>query len=260
MDKETSTPAPISKKHCSKLCWSLISMGAILYVLDQLSKFWIIKRFPLNYIDEKTQQYVYAPDFNGFQHVNSDGMIDFATNGPVPEAYLQENINMLHENTVTALRQLRDLEPISFMDGALNITRVHNTGVAFGLGNGTAWSSYLFLAIPVVAIIVLIVLYKKNIFQTAWLKIAYVLLLAGVAGNLTDRLVQGFMLPYEQTHSFFTKLMNGYVVDFIDVTIPWFNYRWPAFNVADSCICIAAVIFFLSSIFGANKKDCTPQT
>lgn len=78
------------------------------------------------------------------------------------------------------------------------------------------------------AIVVLVVLYRKNLFHTAWLKLAYVLLLAGVAGNLTDRLIQGFLIPYEQQHGFFTKLMNGYVVDFIDVTIPLFNYRWPA--------------------------------
>lgn len=56
---------------------------------------------------------------------------------------------------------------------------MHNTGVAFGLGNGTAWSSYLFLAIPVLAIVALVVLYRKNFFHTVWLKLAYVLLLAG---------------------------------------------------------------------------------
>ena len=73
------------------------------------------------------------------------------------------------------------------------------------------------------------------------------LLLAGVAGNLTDRLLQGFLLPYEQPHGFFTKLLNGYVVDFIDVTLPVINYRWPAFNVADSCIFVAAIIFFIAA-------------
>lgn len=61
-----------------------------------------------------------------------------------------------------ALNKLRELEPISFLDGTMNITRVHNTGVAFGLGNGTVWSSYLFLAVPVLAIVVLVVLYRKT--------------------------------------------------------------------------------------------------
>lgn len=253
MDPQTEKePAPHKKTPPGWLWWSLL--GAGLYVLDQASKLWIIRRFPLNYLNEKLHKYAYLPDFPGFSHINADGTLDFATNGRMPEAELAR-LPDLNPNTVDALNKLRELEPISFLDGTMNITRVHNTGVAFGLGNGTVWSSYLFLAVPVLAIVVLVVLYRKNLFHTAWLKLAYVLLLAGVAGNLTDRLIQGFLIPYEQQHGFFTKLMNGYVVDFIDVTIPLFNYRWPAFNVADSCIFVAAIIFFIASIFSAKNKE-----
>lgn len=253
MDTQTEKESrPHANKLSGWLWWSLLGVG--LYVLDQVSKLWIIHRFPLNYLNEKAQKYAYLPDFPGFYHINADGTLDFATNAHVSAADLAK-FQDLNPNTVDALTKLRDLEPISFLDGTVNITRVHNTGVAFGLGNGTEWSSYLFLAIPILAIVALIVLYRKNFFHTVWLKLAYVLLLAGVAGNLTDRLMQGFLIPYEQTHGFFTKLMNGYVVDFIDVTIPLFNYRWPAFNVADSCIFIAAIIFFIASIFAARKKE-----
>ena len=60
------------------------------------------------------------------------------------------------------------------------------------------------------------------------LLVAVALLVAGIFGNLLDR------------------LMRGYVVDFLQV-----HYRdtwqWPSFNVADSCICIAAVLLFLSA-------------
>ena len=131
--------------------------------------------------------------------------------------------------------------------------------MAFGLGNGTAWSSYVFLGIPVLAIIALIVLYRKNFFHTVWLKLAYVLLLAGVAGNLTDRLVQGFLLPYEQPHGFFTKLLNGYVVDLLDVTLPVINSRWPAIIVADTCIFVAAIFYIIPSSFSSRSKEETPS-
>ena len=257
MDTQTEKePGPHKKTPPGWLWWSLLGVG--LYVLDQASKLWIVHRFPLNYLNEKVHKYAYLPDFPGFHHVNADGTLDFATNGHIPAADMAQ-FQDLNPNTVDALNRLRELEPISFLDGTMNITRVHNTGVAFGLGNGTAWSSYLFLAIPVLAIVALVVLYRKNYFHTVWLKLAYVLLLAGVAGNLTDRLMQGFLIPYEQPHGFFTKLMNGYVVDFIDVTIPLFNYRWPAFNVADSCIFVAAIIFFIASIFSARKKEEKPS-
>ncbi len=102
---------------------------------------------------------------------------------------------------------------------------------------------------------------KKKFFNTKWLKLGWALLFAGVCGNLTDRLIQGFILstkiPGDMT--FMDCLRAGYVVDFLEVKIPIADYVWPAFNVADSCICIAAVIFILSSFFykpadGATTK------
>ncbi len=234
------------------LRWAL-PLGIGLYLLDQVSKLWIVNHFPLNLVDEKEHKYFYVPNFGGFKHVSAE-QTDFFSTG-IPSAEMIAKQEGLHPNTVVALDKLRDLEPISFFDGMLNITRVHNTGVAFGFGNGTAWAGYVFLTVPVLALIGLIVLYCKNFFHNTALKVAYVLILAGICGNLTDRLIQGFLLPYECEHGFFTKLMNGYVVDFIDVTIPFFNYRWPAFNVADSCIFIAAFIFFFAGMFAAKNEE-----
>ena len=66
------------------------------------------------------------------------------------------------------------------------------------------------------------------------------LLVAGVAGNLTDR------------------LLHGHVVDFIDVILPWYG-RWPAFNVADSCICVAAGLFVLGSFLDGKRRKVQPS-
>ena len=150
-------------------------------------------------------------------------------------------------------------DTVPIIDGIFNIVRVHNTGVAFGLGNGTAWSSYVFMAIPIAAISILVCAFRRGFFNTPLLRIAWALLLAGVAGNLTDRLIQGFILNQQHlqgANSFWDCLTGGYVVDFVDITIPWINYTWPAFNVADSCICIAAVLFIISSfLIESGKKS-----
>lgn len=257
MDTQTEKePGPHKKTPPGWLWWSLLGVG--LYVLDQASKLWIVHRFPLNYLNEKVHKYAYLPDFPGLpprqcgrhaglRHERAHtGGGHGAVPGPEPEhGGRPEQAEGAGTHFLPGRR--REYHPRA------------QHGVAFGMGNGTAWSSYLFLAIPVLAIVALVVLYRKNFFHTVWLKLAYVLLLAGVAGNLTDRLMQGFLIPYEQPHGFFTKLMNGYVVDFIDVTIPLFNYRWPAFNVADSCIFVAAIIFFIASIFSARKKEEKPS-
>lgn len=148
-----------------------------------------------------------------------------------------------------------DVVPI--IKGYFNIVRVHNTGVAFGIGNGTAWSTYVFLIVPILAIGALILGYVKGFFNTVLLRIAWALLLAGVFGNLTDRLIQGFILDAQHLggiRPFWKCLTGGYVVDFIDITIPLIEYRWPSFNIADSCICIAACLFAISAFLPSPSQ------
>lgn len=168
-----------------------------LYVADQISKWWIVFRFPEP-----------PPGFTS-----------------VPEL-------------------------IPVIDGFFNIVRVHNQGVAFGFGNGTVWAPPVFLLVQLVALVAIVMVYRKGHFSTPLLRVAGGLLLTGIIGNMTDRLLQGFFLDAWTDAGFWTRLSKGYVVDFVDVTIPLVNYRWPAFNVADSCISIAAILLIISTFRG----------
>ena len=133
-------------------------------------------------------------------------------------------------------------------------SRVHNQGVAFGFGNGSAWAPVVFLIVPVIALTFIRFLWKKGLFAAPAAKVAVALLLCGIFGNLTDRLVQGFLLEELKTGTFWQRLSGGYVVDFISVKLPLYGW-WPSFNVADSCICIAAVLLFIS---GLREEKKTP--
>jgi len=143
-------------------------------------------------------------------------------------------------------------------------TRVHNQGVAFGLGNGTAWAPIVFLFVPIIALVMIRVFWKKGAFDHIVSKFAIALLLCGIFGNLTDRLVQGFLLERVKDGSFWERLSSGYVVDFIAVKLPFYDKIvpssqgwWPTFNVADSCICIAAVLLFIGGIKDEQAKKKT---
>ena len=140
------------------------------------------------------------------------------------------------------------------VDDFFNIVRVHNQGAAFGLGNGTAWAPFVFFVIAVIALSALTYFWKKGAFDTVLLRFAGGLLAAGLLGNLTDRVLQGFVLPAYREEGFFTRLSHGYVVDFLDFKIgrygklfPATGGHWPSFNVADSCICVAAFFLILST-------------
>ena len=141
------------------------------------------------------------------------------------------------------------------------LVRVHNTGVAFGTGHGTVWAPFVFLCIQVVALVWFYRLFRKGFFSTRALRVAWALITTGIIGNMTDRLLQGFFIPGAESKSFFTNLMSGYVVDFLDFSFPWiktamypYGYHWPSFNVADSCVCCAAALFIISSFF-VKKED-----
>jgi len=143
---------------------------------------------------------------------------------------------------------------IEVIEGFLWWTRVHNQGVAFGFGNGTVWAPYVFLCVLIAAIVLVTVFWKKGAFPNTISRVAAALLVSGILGNLTDRLFQGFWLKAWESADFFTRLSKGYVVDFIDVTLPIYG-RWPTFNVADSCISIAAVLLFISAFRPEEPKE-----
>lgn len=122
---------------------------------------------------------------------------------------------------------------IEVIPGFFNIVRVHNTGMAFGGFNGSEYANLVFGVIAITAMTAIIYLWRKGAFPNRIGKTAAALLVSGILGNFTDRILPG----------------RGYVVDFLDFYIG--QSHWPSFNVADSCICVAAALLFLS----AFRKD-----
>ena len=109
-----------------------------------------------------------------------------------------------------------------------NLTMAHNYGAAFSfLAQAGGWQRWFFIVLAVVISIVLIVWLAKLKPHAKLEAISLSLILGGAIGNVIDRIVY------------------GYVGDFLDVYIG--SSHWPAFNVADSAICIGAVLLILDS-------------
>lgn len=115
-----------------------------------------------------------------------------------------------------------------------NLVHVTNTGAAFGSFKN---SNGPFIALSVVTLAVLTFYFLRGSFRTFGSKLAYALLASGILGNVTDR------------------ILHGHVIDFLDfdLHVPFAN-PWPSFNVADGCICVAAVLFLLASWKEDRKK------
>jgi signal peptidase II len=124
--------------------------------------------------------------------------------------------------------------------GWFEIVHWANTGAAFSIGSG---KNTFFIVLSLVTFVGLLVAWKKNVFPDLPSRIGVGLLLGGILGNVTDRIV------------------HGYVVDFLLfwLHVPFAN-PWPAFNVADSCIFIAAACFILAAYFDKSRaKSAPPQ-
>ncbi|MCX6967502.1 MAG: signal peptidase II [Verrucomicrobia bacterium] len=117
-----------------------------------------------------------------------------------------------------------------------------NFGAAFSfMSDKNGHSNAFFIGLSAVALVVLAVLAWRGKFKDRLSRLGWALLLAGILGNLTDRIYQGS------------------VVDFLlfDLHVPFAN-PWPAFNVADSCIFFAAALFILQS-FRESRNGAEPS-
>jgi signal peptidase II len=127
------------------------------------------------------------------------------------------------KHIATAALQLHD--SISVLPG-LNWTLAHNYGVAFSiLNNGPGvqrWGLSIFALLVACGFTWYLTRVSK---QDRYESIAFALVIGGAVGNVMDR------------------LRLGYVVDFIDVY--WRTHHWPAFNIADSAICVGAGLILI---------------
>ena len=127
------------------------------------------------------------------------------------------------------LRQVHAEELLVVIPNFFSLVNVTNTGAAFGSFRN---NNPFFIVLSCVALLVVVALLLRRRSPDALRDSSLALLLAGIMGNLTDR------------------FLHGHVIDFLlfDLHIPLAIFRpWPAFNVADSCICIAVVCFILHS-------------
>jgi signal peptidase II len=113
-----------------------------------------------------------------------------------------------------------------------NITNIHNTGTAFSLlqGRNSLFSFMISLFLSALVIWV----YKSREKLDSLQKYAFCLIIFGGFGNLSDR------------------FSRGAVVDFLDFGIN--SLRWPSFNVADSCVCIAIFLIVVDILFFDKKR------
>jgi len=130
---------------------------------------------------------------------------------------------------VLAVEHLTGREPVPVVGDVLTLYLARNPGAAFSTGT----SYTIVLTFVAVAAGVSVLWVSRRLRSTGW-AIGLGFLMAGVLGNLTDRI---FRSP---------GVFRGHVVDFLRLP------NWPIFNVADICINVAAGVIILQAVRGVS--------
>jgi signal peptidase II len=130
------------------------------------------------------------------------------------------------------VRDVTENVPVTVISGVLQLRLIRNSGAAFSLATGSTW---FFTVVAIVVSVVIVRISRK--LGSRWWAVALGLLLGGAVGNLCDRLLRA------------PGFGRGHVVDWIEyLKFPFMSF--PIFNLADSCIVIAACLIALLGLRG----------
>ena len=108
-----------------------------------------------------------------------------------------------------------------------NIVLIYNRGMSFGLFNGGSGLNALLFSLVAGAIVAVLIYWLSRV-ESPLLAVAIGLIIGGAIGNVIDR------------------IRFGAVVDFLDFHAGF--WHWPAFNVADSAICVGVAVMLLDGL------------
>jgi len=143
--------------------------------------------------------------------------------------------DQLTKSWVLSFFQLYESKEI--IGGLFNLVYVTNAGAAFSMlaDVESPWRHYFFLGVGITAIIVLTIAWFRIREENKLYGVALAFICGGAVGNLIDR------------------VQFGSVVDFLDFYLG--SYHWPAFNIADSAICIGAGLYLVINILEGRKNS-----
>jgi signal peptidase II len=134
-------------------------------------------------------------------------------------------LDQISKRLVLSAFQPGEVRPV--IDGFFNLTLTFNRGAAFGLWSGlsSGWREVVLALTILLALVVVAFLMTRSHYQTLVAQTSLAAILGGAIGNIIDR------------------IKFGAVVDFLDFYLG--SYHWPAFNVADSAICLGVALLIL---------------
>jgi signal peptidase II len=130
-------------------------------------------------------------------------------------------------------RSMQLYDSIPIVENFFHITYVRNKGAAFSFLSNASWRLPFFITVSIIAALVILVAFRKLRDDQRLAQTSLAMIFSGAVGNLIDR------------------VRLGEVIDFLDAH--WYRHHWPAFNVADSLICVGVFLLALDMILEEKR-------
>lgn len=130
-------------------------------------------------------------------------------------------------------RTMKLYQSFPVIDGLFNITYLRNKGAAFSFLANASWRLPFFILVSLIAVVAIMIAFNKLRDDQRFAAFSLTLIFSGAIGNLIDR------------------VRLGEVIDFLDVY--WKSHHWPAFNVADSAICVGVALLALDMMLEERR-------
>ena len=129
---------------------------------------------------------------------------------------------------------MRLFDSIQVVENFFHITYVRNRGAAFSFLSDASWRLPFFITISIIAAAVILIAFRKLRDDQKLAHISLAMIFSGAVGNLIDR------------------IRLGEVIDFLDAH--WYRHHWPAFNVADSLICVGVFLLAIDMMLEEKRQ------
>lgn len=130
-------------------------------------------------------------------------------------------------------RSMQLFDSIPIVENFFHITYVRNKGAAFSFLSNASWRLPFFIIVSIIAALVILIAFRKLRDNQRLAQISLAMIFSGAVGNLIDR------------------VRLGEVIDFLDAH--WYRHHWPAFNVADSLICVGVFLLAIDMILEEKR-------
>lgn len=141
---------------------------------------------------------------------------------------------LIDQITKTAIdRSMQLFDSIPVLENFFHITYVRNKGAAFSFLSNASWRLPFFITVSIVAALVILIAFNRLRDDQRLAHTSLAMIFSGAVGNLVDR------------------IRLGEVIDFLDAH--WYRHHWPAFNVADSLICVGVFLLAIDMILEERR-------